>query len=98
MNESIDVISFYMTYEQNSQIEFELQIEINEHDFMIKWLQQINTNNFADWMNKLTDLLQSKILYVQALQEYHANKEWMLTYDFKSDNKIYLSIQNLKTK
>ena len=47
-------------------------------------------------MNKLTDLLQSEMLYVQTLQEYHMNKEWMLTYDFKSENKIYLSTQNLK--
>ena len=38
MNESTDVISFYMTYKQNSWIEFESQTEIDEHDFMIKWL------------------------------------------------------------
>ena len=55
-------------------------------------------NNFADWMNKLINLLQSKIFYIQALQEYHANKEQTLTYDFKSDDKIYLSTQNSKTK
>ena len=36
MNKSTDMISFYMTYEQNSQIEIESQTEINEHDFMIK--------------------------------------------------------------
>ena len=36
MNESTDVISFYMTYRQNSWIEFKSQIEINEYDFMIK--------------------------------------------------------------
>jgi len=35
------------------------------------------------------------MLYAQALQEYHANKKWILTYDFKSDNKVYLNIQNL---
>ena len=48
-------------------------------------------NNFADQMNKLTDLLQNKMLYTQALQEYHANKKQTLTYDFKFDNKIYLN-------
>ena len=42
-------------------------------------------------MNKLTDLLQSKMLYTQALQEYHTNKKWISAYDFKSDDKIYLS-------
>ena len=57
MNELTSVTSFYTIYEQNSQIEFESQIEINEHSFMIKQLQQINTNNFADQMNKLTNLL-----------------------------------------
>ena len=55
-------------------------------------------NNFADWMNKLTNLLWSKMLYTQALQEYHANKEWTSAYDFKSDDKVYLNTQNLKTK
>ena len=48
-------------------------------------------NNFADQINKLIDLLQNKMLYTQALQEYHVNKEQMLTYDFKSKDKIYLS-------
>ena len=43
-------------------------------------------------MNKLTDLLQSKMLYTQVLQEYHANKKWMSVYDFKFDDKIYLNI------
>ena len=65
---------------------------------MIKWLQQINANNFADWINKLTDLLQNKMLYAQTLQEYHTNKKWMFAYDFKLENKIYLSTQNLKTQ
>ena len=96
MNESTSVTLFYVTYKQNSQIEFESWTEINEHDFMIKWLQQIDMNNFADWMNKLTDLLWSEMLYTQTLQEYHVNKEWMLIYDFKSENKIYLSTWNLK--
>ena len=64
-----------MTYKQDSQLEFESWTEINDHDFMIKQLQQIDTNNFADWMNKLTDLLWNKMLYIQVLQEYHANKE-----------------------
>ena len=41
---------------------------------MIKQFQQINMNNFADQMNKLTDLLQNEMLYTQTLQEYHANK------------------------
>ena len=75
MNESMNVISFYVTYEQNSQIRFESQPEIDEHSFMIKQLQQIDMNNFADQMNKLTDLLQSEMLYIQTLQEYHMNKE-----------------------
>ena len=48
-------------------------------------------NNFADPMNKLTDSLQSKMLYTQALQEYHINKKQILTYDFKSDDKVYLN-------
>ena len=98
MNESTDVISFYVTYRQNSQIEFESQTEINEHSFMIKQLQQIDMNNFADQMNKLTDSLQNEMLYAQTLQEYHANKKQMSAYDFKSENKIYLSTQNLKTQ
>ena len=96
MNESTDVTSFYVIYRQDSWIRFESQTEIDEHDSMIKWLQQINMNNFADWMNKLTDLLQNKMLYIQTLQKYHMNKEWMLVYNFKSENKIYLSTQNLK--
>ena len=98
MNKSINVISFYVTYKQNSWIEFESWIEIDEHNFMIKQLQQIDTNNFADQMNKLTDLIWSEMLYAQALQEYHMNKEQTFVYDFKSDDKIYLSTQNLKTK
>ena len=57
MNELTSVISFYVIYEQNSQIRFESQTEIDEHSFMIKQLQQIDMNNFADQMNKLTDLL-----------------------------------------
>ena len=75
MNELTNVISFYVIYKQNSQIEFESWTEIDEHSLMIKQLQQIDTNNFADWMNKLTDLLWNKMLYIQVLQEYHANKE-----------------------
>ena len=66
-------------------------IDIASYSFMIKQLQQINMNNFADQMNKLTDLLQSEMLYTQTLQEYHTNKKQMLTYDFKSENKIYLN-------
>ena len=64
MNELTNMISFYVIYRQNSQIEFESQIEINKHSFMIKQLQQIDTNNFADQINKLTDLLQSEMLYI----------------------------------
>ena len=56
-NESTDITSFYAIYEQDSQIKFEPQTEIDEHDFMIKQLQQINTNNFADQMNKMINLL-----------------------------------------
>ena len=56
-NKSMSVISFYVIYEQDSQIEFESWIEIDKHDFMIKWLQQIDMNNFVDQINKLTDLL-----------------------------------------
>ena len=97
MNELINMILFYIIYKQNSWIEFESQIKIDQHNLMIKQLQQINTNNFADWMNKLTNLLQSKMLYAQALQKYHTNKEQMLTYNFKSDDKIYLNTWNLKT-
>ena len=36
MNESIDMILFYITYEQNSQIEFKSQTKINENNLMIK--------------------------------------------------------------
>jgi len=36
MNELMNMISFYVIYEQNSQIEFESWTEINKHDFMIK--------------------------------------------------------------
>ena len=55
-------------------------------------------NNFADQMNKLTDLLQNKMLYAQVLQEYHMNKKWTFVYDFKFDDKVYLNTQNLKTQ
>ena len=75
INELINVILFYTIYRQNSWIEFESQTEINEHNLMIKWLQQIDTNNFADWMNKLTNLLWNKMFYAQALQKYHVNKK-----------------------
>src|SRR5438046_5816542 len=87
-----------MIYEQDPQIEFESQTEIDEHDSMIKQLQQINMNNFADQINKMINLLQSKMLYTQALQEYHTNKRQTSAYDFKPDDKVYLSTQNLKTQ
>ena len=48
-------------------------------------------------MNKIIDLLWSKMLYAQALQEYHVNKRQTSAYDFKSDDKVYLSTWNLKT-
>ena len=35
-NESTDMIFFYITYEQDSQLEFESWIEIDDHDLMIK--------------------------------------------------------------
>ena len=35
-NESTDVTLFYAIYEQDSQIGFESQTEIDEHDSMIK--------------------------------------------------------------
>ena len=75
MNKLTDMISFYVTYRQNSWIEFESWTKIDEHNLMIKWLQQINMNNFADWMNKLTDLLWNEMLYIQVLQKYHMNKK-----------------------
>ena len=49
-------------------------------------------------MNKMINLLQSKMLYAQVLQEYHMNKKQISAYDFKSDDKVYLSTQNLKTQ
>ena len=49
-------------------------------------------------MNKLINLLQNEMLYAQALQKYHTNKKQTFIYDFKSDDKIYLSTQNLKMK
>src|SRR5437667_1473928 len=97
-NESTGVTPFYATYGQNPRIGFEPRTEIDEHGPMIKRLQQIDANNFADRMNKLTDLLRSEMLYAQALQEYHANKGRTPAYDFKPGDKVYLSTRNLKTK
>ena len=48
---------FYVIYEQDLQFEFESQIKINDHNLMIKQLQQIDMNNFADKMKKITKLL-----------------------------------------
>jgi len=48
---------------------FEPQTEINKKESMIKQLQQIDANNFANCMNKLIEMLQSKLIYTQALQE-----------------------------
>ena len=55
-------------------------------------------NNFANQMNKMTDLLQSEMLYAQVLQEYHVNKGRTPAYDFKPGDKVYLSTRNLKTQ
>ena len=60
---------FYVIYEQDSELEFESQIKIDDHDLMIKQLQQINVNNFADRMKKITKLLQNEMIYTQVLQE-----------------------------
>ena len=95
-NKSISVTFFYTTYEYDSQLEFESWIEIDDHDFMIKWLQQIDVNNFADRMKKITELLQNEMIYAQVLQEWHANKEWLFAYDYKVDDKVYLNEQNIK--
>ena len=35
-NELISMTFFYVTYEQDSQLEFESQIKIDNHDLMIK--------------------------------------------------------------
>ena len=37
-NKSISMMFFYITYEQDSWLEFESWIKIDDHDFMIKWL------------------------------------------------------------
>ena len=74
-NESIDVTFFYITYKQDSWLEFESWIEIDNHDKMIKWLQQIDMNNFTDRMKKIMKLLQNKMIYAQVLQEWHVNKK-----------------------
>ena len=68
-NELINMILFYVTYKQDLQLEFESQTEINDHDLMIKQLQQIDINNFADRMKKIMKLLQNKMIYAQVLQE-----------------------------
>ena len=96
-NESIDVMLFYVTYKQDSWLEFESWIKIDDYDLMIKWLQQIDVNNFADSMKKIMKLLQNKIIYAQVLQEWHVNKEWLLIYNYKIDDKIYLNEWNIKT-
>ena len=63
------MIFFYMTYKQDSQLEFESQIKIDNHDLMIKQLQQIDMNNFADRIKKITKLLQNEMIYTQVLQK-----------------------------
>ena len=47
-NEIMKTILFYANYEQHSWLEFEFQTEIDEHDLMIKQLQQIDANNFIN--------------------------------------------------
>jgi len=47
-------------------------------------------------MKKITKLLWNEMIYAQVLQEWHANKEWSLTYNYKIDDKIYLNEQNIK--
>ena len=53
-------------------------------------------NNFADRMKKIMKLLQNKMIYVQVLQEWHENKEWLSVYNYKINNKIYLNEWNIK--
>ena len=74
-NKLINMMFFYTIYEQDLWLEFESWIEINNHNLMIKWLQQIDMNNFTDKMKKIIKLLQNKMIYAQVLQEWHANKE-----------------------
>ena len=90
-NESTDMMLFYVTYKQDSWLEFESQTEIDDHDLMIKQLQQIDMNNFADRMKKITELLWNEMIYAQVLQEWHANKKWLSVYDYKINNKVYLN-------
>jgi len=97
-NKITKVTSFFANYKQHSQLEFKSWTEIDEYGPMIKQLQQIDANNFTDQISKLTKLLWSEMLYTQALQEYHVNKKRLPAYDFKSDNKVYLSTQNLRTQ
>ena len=69
INESTDVTSFYVTYEQDSQLGFESWTEIDMNELMIKWIQQIDAHNFADCMKKLTELLWTELTYAQTVQE-----------------------------
>ena len=47
-------------------------------------------------MKKITELLWNKIIYAQVLQKWHVNKEQLLTYDYKIDNKVYLNEWNIR--
>ena len=97
-NELTDMMLFYVTYKQDSQLEFELWIKIDDYDFMIKQLQQIDTNNFADKMKKIMKLLWNEMIYAQILQEWHVNKKQSFMYNYKIDDKIYLNKQNIRTQ
>ena len=97
-NESTGLTPFYATYGQDPRLGFEPRSEIDENGPMIKRLQQIDANNFADRMNKLTELLRSELTYAQAVQEYHANKGRLPAYDFKEGDKVYLNTRNLRTQ
>jgi RNase H-like domain found in reverse transcriptase/Reverse transcriptase (RNA-dependent DNA polymerase)/Integrase zinc binding domain/Integrase core domain/Chromo (CHRromatin Organisation MOdifier) domain/Aspartyl protease len=97
-NESTNMTPFYATYGQDPRLGFEPRTEIDENGPMIKRLQQIDANNFADRMNKLTELLRSELTYAQAVQEYHANKGRLPAYDFKEGDKVYLNTRNLRTQ
>ena len=57
INKLTNMISFYTTYEQDSQMRFESQIKINKKESIIKQLQQIDANNFANHINKLIEML-----------------------------------------
>jgi transposase InsO family protein len=97
-NESTGVTPFYATYGQDPRLGFEPRTEIDAHGPTIKRLQQIDANNFADRMKKITELLQNEMIYAQALQEWHANKGRSPAYNYKVGDKVYLNGRNIKTQ